>query len=137
VIDGVRCSVPGDYAMVEQDGSITLLGRGSLTINTGGEKVFPDEVEDAIKRFPGVSDAVVVGIPHERFGQSVAAAVECTAPIDREALLAHLRGHLAGHKLPRAIMTVPSVGRAPNGKADYPATAQRIQAWLAAQTERT
>ena len=136
VIDGMRCSVPGDYAVVEADGSITLLGRGSVSINTGGEKVFPEEVEEAIKTFPGVRDAVVVGIPHERFGQSIAAAVETAAPIDREALLAHLRGHLAGHKLPRVIMTVDSVGRSPNGKADYPATAKRIAAWLDAQTER-
>jgi acyl-CoA synthetase (AMP-forming)/AMP-acid ligase II len=136
VIDGVRCSVPGDYAMVEPDGSITLLGRGSVSINTGGEKVFPEEVEEAIKTFPGVRDAVVVGIPHERFGQSVAAAVEAAGPLDREALIAHLRGHLAGHKLPRVVMPVDSIGRAPNGKADYPATANRITAWLEEQSGR-
>ncbi len=136
VIDGVRCAVPGDYAMVEPDGSITLLGRGSVSINTGGEKVFPEEVEEAIKLFPGVRDAVVVGIPNERFGQSVAAAVELAedaGPIDRAALSEHLRGQLAGYKLPRVVMPVASIGRAANGKADYPATARRILEWLASQ----
>ena len=136
VIDGLRCAVPGDYAMVEPDGSITLLGRGSVSINTGGEKVFPEEVEEAIKLFPGVRDALVVGIPSERFGQSVAAAVEPAddaGPIDKVALADHLRRHLAGYKLPRVVMPVASIGRAPNGKADYPGTARRIVEWLASQ----
>jgi len=133
VIDGVRCAVPGDYATVETDGSITLLGRGSISINTGGEKVFPEEVEEAIKRFPGVRDALVVGVADERFGQSVAAAVELAGDagtLDREALIGHLRGQLAGYKLPRVVMPVDSIGRAPNGKADYPGTARRVSAWL-------
>ena len=136
VVDGKRCAVPGDYATVEPDGSITLLGRGSVSINTGGEKVFPEEVEEAIKLFPGVRDALVVGLPHERFGQAVAAAVEPadgSGEIDRAALAAYLRGHLAGYKLPRVVMPVASIERGPNGKADYPATARRIAEWLARQ----
>ena len=136
VIDGVRCAVPGDYANVEADGSITLLGRGSVSINTGGEKVFPEEVEEAIKLFAGVRDALVVGIPNERLGQSVAAAVELAdgaGPLDRAALAEHLRAHLAGYKLPRVVMRVDSIGRAANGKADYPATARRILEWLGSQ----
>jgi len=139
VIDGVRYSIPGDLAMVEADGAITLLGRGSTCINTGGEKVFPEEVEDAIKTLEGVADALVVGVPHPRFGQMVATAVEWadgTAP-DENALLDHLRQTLAGHKIPRAIMAVDSLGRGPNGKADRPGVTARITAWLEAhQTEK-
>ena len=134
VIDGVRCAVPGDYATVEADGSITLLGRGSTSINTGGEKVFPEEVEEAIKTFATARDAVVVGVPDARFGQVVAAAVEPVdgAAIDPAALQAHLRGRLAPHKVPRIVMPVASIGRAPNGKADYPQTTRRIVEWLGA-----
>lgn len=139
VIGGIRYSVPGDLATVEADGTITLLGRGSTCINTGGEKVFPEEVEDAIKTHPGVADALVVGLPHERFGQMVAAAVEWAkdAEPDTPALLEHLRAGLAGHKIPRAVVPVETLGRGPNGKADRPAVTQRIAAWLAEHnTER-
>jgi 3-oxocholest-4-en-26-oate---CoA ligase len=139
VIGGVRHSVPGDLATVEADGTITLLGRGSTSINTGGEKVYPEEVEDAIKTHPGIADALVVGLPHERFGQTVAAAVEWSAGVDADeaALIAHLRGHLAGHKIPRIVVPVESLGRGPNGKADRPGVTRRIEAWLAQQgTER-
>jgi 3-oxocholest-4-en-26-oate---CoA ligase len=131
-VGGVRYAVPGDLATVEADGSITLLGRGSTSINTGGEKVFPEEVEDAIKAFSGVHDALVVGVPHVRFGQMVTAAVEMSegAAFDEAALLDHLRTRLAGHKVPRATMPVDTIGRAPNGKADRPAMTQRITAWL-------
>jgi len=131
VIDGVRCAVPGDYAMVEADGSITLLGRGSVSINTGGEKVFPEEVEEAIKTFPTARDAVVVGVPDPRFGQVVAAAVEPVegGTVERDALLDHLRGRIAPHKLPRVVMPVATIGRAPNGKADYRAIAELVAAW--------
>ena len=90
MIDGVRYAVPGDYATVEADGTITLLGRGSVSINTGGEKVFPEEVEEAIKTCPGVQDAVVVGVPDPRLGQVVAALVAGTAP-DADAIKAHVR----------------------------------------------
>ncbi len=132
VIDGIRYAVPGDLAMIEADGSITLLGRGSTCINTGGEKVFPEEVEEAITAWPGAFDALVVGVPHERFGQMVAAAVAIgeSATFDETGLLEHLRGRLAGHKIPRAIMAVTSIGRGPNGKADRPEITARIVAWL-------
>ena len=133
VIDGIRYSVPGDLATIDDDGNITLLGRGSTCINTGGEKVFPEEVEVAITSHHGVADALVVGVPHVRFGQMVVAAVEWTqgAVCDESALLDHLRGQLAGHKIPRAIMPVDSLGRGPNGKADRPGVTARIVAWLA------
>jgi fatty-acyl-CoA synthase len=135
VVDGIRYAVPGDLATVGEDGAITLLGRGSTCINTGGEKVFPEEVEDAIKSHKGVADALVIGVPHVRFGQMVVAAVEWagTGHADQDSLVDHLRGRLAGHKIPRAIMPVVSLGRGPNGKADRPGTMQRILAWLAEQ----
>jgi 3-oxocholest-4-en-26-oate---CoA ligase len=140
VIDGVRYSIPGDLATVDDDGNITLLGRGSTCINTGGEKVFPEEVEAAIKSHGGVADALVVGVPHPRFGQMVAAAVEWAMDMapDENALLDHLRGQLAGHKIPRAVMLVDSLGRGPNGKADRPGITARIIAWLEArETEKS
>ena len=140
VIDGVRFSVPGDLATIDADGAITLLGRGSTSINTGGEKVYPEEVEEAIGSFVGVADALVVGVPHARFGQMVTAAVAMadSAIFDEAGLLEHLRGRLAGHKIPRAIMPVASIGRGPNGKADRPAVTARIVAWLEARaTEAT
>ncbi len=132
VIGGVRYSIPGDIATIEEDGSITLLGRGSTCINTGGEKVFPEEVEDAIKSHDGVADALVVGVPHPRFGQMVAAAVEWSEGVvpKEAALLDHLRVRLAGHKIPRAMMAVESLGRGPNGKADRPGVTGRIVEWL-------
>ena len=139
VIDGVRYSIPGDLATVEEDGSITLLGRGSTCINTGGEKVFPEEVEEAIKSLDGVADALVIGVPHERFGQMVTAAVEWADGVvpDEAALLDYLRGTLAGHKIPRAVMPVESLGRGPNGKADRPGVTARILTWLEArETEK-
>ena len=139
VIDGVRYSVPGDLATIDADGTITLLGRGSTSINTGGEKVYPEEVEKAIVLFPGVADAQVVGVPHERFGQMVTAAVAITdgTAFDEAALLDHLRDRLAGHKIPRAIMVVPSIGRGPNGKADRPEVTARIVAWLEVRARET
>lgn len=133
VVDGVRYAVPGDLATIETDGTIALLGRGSTCINTGGEKVFPEEVEDAMKSYPGVADALVVGVPHVRFGQMVAAAVEMTtgAAFDGGKLLDHLRATLAGHKVPRAVMPT-AIGRGPNGKADRPGVTRRIIDWLEA-----
>ena len=132
VVDGIRYAVPGDLATIDADGAITLLGRGSTCINTGGEKVFPEEVEDAIKSHEGVADALVVGIPHVRFGQMVTAAVEWVDGVaqDESALLDHLRGRLAGHKIPRVLVPVDSLGRGPNGKADRPGVTRRIEAWL-------
>lgn len=132
VVDGVRCAVPGDHATVESDGSITLLGRGSVSINSGGEKVFPDEVESALKTHATVRDAVVVGVPDPRFGEVVTAVVE-PAPgqrIEAAELIAHVRAGLARHKAPRHVMQVASIGRGPNGKADYPGLRRRMVEWL-------
>jgi fatty-acyl-CoA synthase len=120
--EGRRWSVPGDFATVEADGSLTLLGRGSQVINTGGEKVFPEEVEEAIKRYPGVKDAAVVGAPDPRFGERICAVVEMgvvTAPTLAE-LSDHVRQHLAAYKAPRALVLAP-ISRAANGKLDYKA----------------
>ena len=132
VIQGVRCAIPGDFATVELDGSITLLGRGSVSINTGGEKVFPEEVEECIKLMREVRDAVVVGVPDDRFGETVTAVVEASAgcAIDPAAVTAHVRRLLARHKAPRHVMVVDSVGRGPNGKADYMGLRQRAVAWV-------
>ena len=120
-IDGVRYSFPGDYATVEADGTIALLGRGSACINTGGEKGFPEEVEEAVKRHPSVLDCLVVGLPSERFGESVTAVVSLRdytkATVDD--LMATAKQQLAGYKAPKAICIVEVVKRAPNGKADY------------------
>ena len=120
-IDGGRYSCPGDFATVEADGSITLLGRGSVCINTGGEKVFPEEVEEALKTHPSVVDAVVVGVPDEKFGEAVTGCVELRdgETVDESALIAHVRQTLAAYKSPKRIMVVDTIGRAANGKVDY------------------
>jgi acyl-CoA synthetase (AMP-forming)/AMP-acid ligase II len=120
--DGRRYSVPGDYAMLEADGSITLLGRGSVSINSGGEKIFPEEVESALKSHPDVFDAIVVGVPDERWGQRVAAVVQprpSRAPTLDE-LDAHCRSRIAGYKVPRELHLVERIERSPSGKPDYP-----------------
>jgi len=114
--------VPGDFATVEADGTVRLLGRGSVCINTGGEKVFPEEVEEVLKRHPAVHDAVVVGVPDERFGEAVAAVVEPnrgSEPPDGAELSDWAHQSLAGYKVPRHVVPVESIGRAPNGKVDY------------------
>jgi len=119
--EGVRYSMPGDYATVEEDGTITLLGRGSVCINTGGEKVFPEEVEEALKTDDSVLDAVVVGVPDDKFGEAITAVVEPAegASLDSEALIDHVKGHLAHYKAPKTVLTIDTIGRAPNGKVDY------------------
>ncbi len=121
VVDGVRYSIPGDFATVEADGSITLLGRGSVCINTGGEKVFPEEVEEVLKTHPGISDAIAVGVPDERFGQAVTAvvAVDDAADFDEAAVIAHVKERLAHYKAPKRVFAVPALERAANGKVDY------------------
>lgn len=121
VVDGVHYSVPGDYATVEADGSIKLLGRGSVVINTGGEKVFPEEVEEAMKTFPGVRDAIAVGVPDDRFGEAVAGVVEVEpgSTVDAAGLREHVKQRLASFKAPRHVVVVDTIDRAPNGKADY------------------
>ncbi|MEH3130495.1 MAG: acyl-CoA synthetase [Mycolicibacterium neoaurum] len=118
---GVRYAIPGDYAEVEADGSVTMLGRGSVSINSGGEKIYPEEVEAALKGHPDVFDALVVGVPDERFGQHVAAVVqprEGTRPTLAE-LDAHVRTEIAGYKVPRSLWLVDEVKRSPAGKPDY------------------
>jgi 3-oxocholest-4-en-26-oate---CoA ligase len=120
-IDGVRYSLPGDFASVEADGTITLLGRGNQCINTAGEKVFPEEVEEALKTHTCVEDALVFGVPDEKWGSAVTALVELNTPAELEALRAHVRTVLAGYKTPKAIYITGKMPRAPNGKADYAA----------------
>ena len=121
IVDGTRYVMPGDFATVEDDGSITLLGRGSVVINSGGEKIFPEEVESAVRSHPGVVDAIVCAAPDERWGQTVAAII---APREGQKptladIQEHCRTHIAGYKLPRLLFTVGSIQRSPSGKPDY------------------
>lgn len=134
VIEGVRWSIPGDWAEVNTDGSLKLLGRGSVCINTGGEKVFPEEVEEALKRHADVRDAVVVGVPDARFGERICAVVEpeAGAAPTLAGLSEYVRGQLAAYKAPRELVVVGSIGRAPNGKVDYKAIKEHALATLAA-----
>ena len=128
-IHGVRYSIPGDYAQVEEDGTVTMLGRGSVSINTGGEKVFPEEVEGALKSHPEVFDAIVVGVPDERLGHMVAAVVQARGE-ERPSLAdldACARKEIAGYKVPRAVWFVDEIKRSPAGKPDY--------RWAVQQTE--
>jgi acyl-CoA synthetase (AMP-forming)/AMP-acid ligase II len=122
-VDGKKFVMPGDFATVEADGSVTLLGRGSICINSGGEKIFPEEVEAVVRSHPDVMDAIVVGAPDERFGQRVAAIVEPrrgrNAP-SLEAVQEHCRSHIAGYKVPRQLHVVDKIERSPSGKPDYP-----------------
>jgi fatty-acyl-CoA synthase len=123
--EGRRYSIPGDWAQVNDDGkTLTLLGRGSVCINTGGEKVFPEEVEEVVKKFPGVHDSVVVGIPDEKWGEAITAVVSTFVPVDEAALVAFVKEHLAGYKAPKHIVFVDQVFRSPSGKADYKHTKQ-------------
>jgi len=123
IIDGVRYGVPGDWCTVEADGTLTLLGRGSTCINTGGEKVYPEEIEEVLKTHSAVHDTLVVGVPDERWGQSVTAIVEAVPGANaREGVLRdHVRDHLAGYKVPKRVLFRDDLKRAPNGKADYKA----------------
>ncbi|WP_167097400.1 acyl-CoA synthetase [Mycobacterium sp. DL592] len=128
-INGVRYAIPGDFATVEEDGTVTMLGRGSVSINTGGEKVYPEEVEAALKGHPDVFDALVVGVPDPRFGNHVAAVVaprEGSRPTLAE-LDAFVRKEIAGYKVPRSLWLVDQVKRSPAGKPDYK--------WAKEQTE--
>ena len=120
-VDGERWVLPGDNATVDADGTVVLLGRGSTSINTGGEKVYPEEVETALMTSPDVADAIVVGLPDDRFGERVVAVVKPAtgAAPTLEALQAHARQSLAGYKVPRALVLVEAVERTPAGKPDY------------------
>jgi len=121
VIDGVRYVIPGDFATVDADGTVRLLGRGSQCINTGGEKVFPEEVEEVLKQRDDVVDAAVVGVPDETWGQAVCAIVEPRegAAVDEAEVIAFVKRRLARFKAPKRVLTVDSIGRAPSGKLDY------------------
>ena len=123
--DGRTYAVPGDFGRIEADGTVTLLGRGSTVVNTGGEKVYPAEVEEVIKDIDGVYDCVVLGVPDGRFGQAVAAviALHAGASVEESDVTAAVRGALAGYKVPRVVRFVESVPRAANGKIDYSAAA--------------
>jgi acyl-CoA synthetase (AMP-forming)/AMP-acid ligase II len=120
-VDGARYSIPGDYATVAEDGTIHLLGRGSVVINTGGEKVFPEEVEEVLKLHPSVVDAVAVGLPDERFGEVICAVVEPTpgSTVDAADVIEFVRSKLARYKAPRQVVSVDTIGRSPAGKVDY------------------
>ena len=121
VVNGMRYAVPGDHAKLAADGTIVVLGRGSVSINSGGEKIYPEEVEQALKHHPSVYDAVVVGTPNDRFGQQVTAVVQARAgevPPEAE-LIEFCAHHLARYKLPKAVLYVDEMVRSPSGKADY------------------
>jgi len=135
VLDGIRYSIPGDYAEVRDDGSIHLLGRGSVCINTGGEKVYPEEVEEAVKTVDGVLDAVVVGIPNERFGEEIVAVVQLRpgvpdGSVGSDAVIDHVKSRLAGYKAPRQVRFVETIGRSPSGKVDYARHRTETAEWL-------
>jgi 3-oxocholest-4-en-26-oate---CoA ligase len=121
VIDGQRFSFPGDWARIEADGSITLLGRGSVCINSGGEKIFPEEVEEVVKLHPAVEDCTVVGVPDEQWGEVIVAVVACSGGASLEAaeLIAAARARISAYKAPKHIVFVERVVRSPAGKADY------------------
>jgi acyl-CoA synthetase (AMP-forming)/AMP-acid ligase II len=121
-IGGVRYSIPGDFAQVGSDGTIHLLGRGSVCINSGGEKIFPEEVEEALKTHPAVRDVVVVGVPDPKYGEQVVAVVEADDGADLPPeleLIDHVKQGLSSYKAPRRVRVVSTIGRAPNGKVDY------------------
>jgi 3-oxocholest-4-en-26-oate---CoA ligase len=123
-IEGVRYSVPGDFARVNADGTLQLLGRGSVCINTGGEKVFPEEVEEMLKLHDHVADAVCVGIPDDRFGEVICAVIESPGDVSADAfdhagVMLAVSSRLAKYKTPRHIVLVDSIGRSPAGKVDY------------------
>jgi acyl-CoA synthetase (AMP-forming)/AMP-acid ligase II len=133
-VDGVRHVVTGDMATVDADGSIQLLGRGSQCINTGGEKVFPEEVESVLHAHPSVGDVLVVGVPDERWGSVVTAVVEPhgDAQPDLDELREHCRATLAGYKLPKHLVVVDGIRRSPAGKANYPWAEQLAKAEIGA-----
>ncbi len=120
-VDGKRYSMPGDFATIEADGTITLLGRGSVSINSGGEKIFPEEVESAVRSHPAVLDAIVVGAPDERWGQRVAAIIQPRGEVapSLDEIQEYCRDHIAGYKVPRQLHVVELIERSPSGKPDY------------------
>ena len=138
-VDGKRYVVPGDYARYEDDGTLTLLGRGSQCVNSGGEKIYPEEVEAALKSHDDVFDALVVGLPDERLGQRVGAVVQPRAgrQLDVAGLGAHVRTEIAGYKVPREVWVVDEVQRSPTGKANYPWALEHAQTHPPADGDRS
>ncbi|WP_084394588.1 MULTISPECIES: acyl-CoA synthetase [Henriciella] len=132
-VDGVRYAVPGDWCTVDEDGTITLLGRGSNCINSAGEKIYPEEVEEALKNHEAVRDALVVGLPDDKWGSAVTAVVELNdgAKADEDTLRSFVQTQLARYKAPKRIFFKADLGRAPNGKADY----KSIKAYALEQAE--
>ncbi|MBM3717520.1 MAG: AMP-binding protein [Actinobacteria bacterium] len=122
VIGGVRYSFPGDLATFDENGQLVLLGRGSQVINTAGEKVFPEEVEEAVKRVAGIADCLVVGLPDDKWGQIVVAvaSIDGTSSPSENDVIASVKTELSGYKAPKRVVFCAEVPRAPNGKADYP-----------------
>jgi len=133
-IDGVRYSFPGDWARIEADGTLTLLGRGSNCINTAGEKVYPEEVEEAVKSHEDVFDCLVVGVDDEKYGQRVTGVVSLNSgkSVSPDALRAFTKTKLAGYKIPKQLYVVGRVERAPNGKADYKWAREAVEALISA-----
>jgi acyl-CoA synthetase (AMP-forming)/AMP-acid ligase II len=131
LIDGETYSMPGDYARIEADGSLTLLGRGSQCINTGGEKVYPEEVEEILKEHSTVMDAAAVGLPDDTFGEAITAVVQANPgdEVDEAVLITWVKSRLAHYKAPKHIVAIDTVGRAPNGKVDY----RRLKAYAASE----
>ena len=128
VVDGERYSIPGDFAQIDTDGTIRLLGRGSVCINSGGEKIFPEEVEEVLKTHEAVRDAVVVGIPHPVYGEQIVGVIEladvspdgaAAQPPAEAEIIKHVKERLAHFKAPRRVRVVDTIGRSPNGKVDY------------------
>jgi fatty-acyl-CoA synthase len=120
-VDGRRYAIPGDFARLEADGTVTLLGRGSVCINTGGEKVYPEEIEEIVKLHPAVEDCTVVGVPDQKWGQAITAVVsprrgQTVEPSD---VMALCKGKLAAYKAPKHVVAVERILRSPAGKADY------------------
>jgi fatty-acyl-CoA synthase len=120
-IGGRRFSIPGDYCLVAEDGTLTLLGRGSVCINSAGEKIYPEEVEEALKQHPAVEDALVVGVKDDKWGQAVTGVVKLAEgnELDEQGLIDYVKAHLAHYKAPKHIFAGGPPFRAPNGKADY------------------
>lgn len=131
-VDGVRYTVPGDYALIDADGTMHLLGRGSVCINTGGEKVYPEEVEVVARAVAGIADCTVVGVPDDRFGNAVVAVVSRTggSSITDAELVGEMRKSLAAYKCPKHVVFVDAVYRSPSGKADYKISRETAMAAL-------
>ena len=133
IYDGVRWSISGDFARLEGDGTLSMLGRGSVTINSGGEKIHPEEVEGALMGHPAVLDAIVIGTPNERWGQQVTAIVKRRdgRDVSEDELRTHARTVIADYKVPKAVLFVDTMPRTPVGKVDYKGAAELAISLLA------